>query len=47
MIGVKFENKDYTELEIPNNSIIYCGIPHKGASQYPVSKNFNHSNFWN
>ena len=47
MIGVQFENKDYTELEIPNESIIYCDIPYQGTKQYSTSKDFNHSNFWN
>ena len=46
MIGVKFENKDYTEMEIPTNSIIYCDIPYQGTKQYSTSKDFNHSNFW-
>src|SRR5690554_2390474 len=47
MIGVQFENKDYTELEIPTNSIIYCDIPYQGTKQYSTSKDFNHSKFWN
>ena len=47
MIGVQFENKDYTELEIPTNSILYCDIPYQGTKQYSTSKDFNHSNFWN
>ena len=47
MIGVQFENKDYTELEIPSESIIYCDIPYQGTKQYSTSKDFNHSNFWN
>jgi DNA adenine methylase len=47
MIGVQFENKDYTELEIPNESIIYCDIPYQGTKQYSTSKDFNHSNFLN
>lgn len=46
MVGVQFENKDYTELKIPNGSVIYCDIPYKGTKQYSTSKNFNHSNFW-
>ena len=46
MVGVQFENKDYTDLEIPNNSIIYCDIPYQGTKQYSTSKDFNHSNFW-
>ena len=47
MVGVQFENKDYTELEIPANSIIYCDIPYQGTKQYSTSKDFNHSKFWN
>lgn len=47
MIGVQFENKDYTELEIPSESIIYCDIPYEGTKQYSTSKEFNHSIFWN
>jgi DNA adenine methylase len=47
MVGVQFENKDYTELEIPQNSIIYCDIPYQGTKQYSTSKDFNHSSFWN
>jgi DNA adenine methylase len=41
-----FTNKDYFELEIPNNSIIYCDIPYKDTKQYSTSKNFNHDIFW-
>ena len=47
MGGVQFENKDYTELNIPNESIIYCDIPYQGTKQYSTSKDFNHSKFWN
>jgi DNA adenine methylase len=46
MVGVQFENKDYTELELPNSSIIYCDIPYKGTKQYSISKHFNYSEFW-
>ena len=42
MVGVQFENKDYTELELPNSSIIYCDIPYKGTKQYSISKHFNY-----
>lgn len=44
--GVLFTSKDYFELEIPINSIIYCDIPYKDTKQYSTSKNFNHDNFW-
>jgi DNA adenine methylase len=46
MFGVEFSNKDYKQLNIPNNSIIYCDIPYKGTKQYSTSKNFNHEDFW-
>jgi DNA adenine methylase len=46
MMGVQLDNKDYTELEIPTNSIVYCDIPYQGTKQYSTSKDFNHSNFW-
>jgi DNA adenine methylase len=43
--GVKFENKKYSELEIPDNSIIYCDPPYQNTTGYKVEK-FNHSEFW-
>ena len=44
--GVHFIYSSYDELEIPNNSIIYCDIPYKDTTQYSSSKNFNYDNFW-
>jgi DNA adenine methylase len=44
--GIKFISCDYTELEIPSESVIYCDIPYKGTKQYATSKNFDHSLFW-
>ena len=44
---VQFVYSSYDELEIPNNSIIYCDIPYKDTKQYASSKNFNYDNFWN
>ena len=44
---VQFVHSSYDELEIPNNSIIYCDIPYKDTKQYASSKNFNYDNFWN
>ena len=46
MIGVKLFNKDYKDLEIPDNSIIYCDIPYKGVLPYSTSKNFNYEEFY-
>lgn len=47
MTNVHLENKDYTELQIPNNSIIYCDIPYRGTKQYSTSKHFIYEIFWN
>lgn len=44
--GVSFYNKDYTDLEIPENSIIYCDIPYQGTKQYSTSKGFDYDKFW-
>lgn len=45
--GVLFYNKDYIDLDIPDNSIIYCDIPYNGTKQYSTSKDFDHNKFWN
>ena len=44
---ITFIHSDYSKLEIPNNSKIYCDIPYEDTKQYSSSKNFNHNNFWN
>jgi DNA adenine methylase len=36
---------DYSYLDVPDNSIIYCDIPYKNTTQYATSKNFNYDNF--
>lgn len=45
--GVVFHSKDYTDLEIPASSIVYCDIPYQGTKQYSTSKGFNYERFWN
>jgi len=44
--GIYFNHCSYDELEMPNNSIIYCDIPYKGTKQYSTSKGFDHDHFW-
>lgn len=44
--GIEFRHCSYNELDIPDNSIIYCDIPYQNTKQYSVSKNFNYDNFW-
>ena len=46
LYGAIFTDKDYFELEIPNESIIYCDIPYQNTKQYATSKNFDHNKFW-
>lgn len=45
MIGVRFENKPYYDLEIPKYSVIYCDPPYEGTSGYKVDS-FDHTAFW-
>ena len=42
--GVKFIWDPYSELEIPDESIIYCDPPYAGATKY--KDGFNHAVFW-
>mgnify|MGYP001591798010 CR=1 FL=1 len=44
--GVQFENKNYWELEIPPNSVIYCDPPYEGTTKYVGRNEFNHTLFW-
>lgn len=39
-----FLNLDYKDVEIMENSVIYCDIPYKNTKQY--SNKFNHLEFW-
>ena len=43
---ITFITSNYQDLEIPNNSLIYCDIPYKNTKQYGINKNFNHEEFW-
>jgi len=42
--GIQFKHSSYDELEIPNNSIIYCDPPYDGTTRYKDS--FDSSKFW-
>jgi DNA adenine methylase len=41
---VKFINCSYKDLDIPNESIIYCDPPYAGTTKY--KDGFNHEEFW-
>ena len=45
MQDVVFQNKPYSELELPPNSIIYCDPPYEGTSKYKTGI-FDHNLFW-
>ena len=44
--GVKLFNKNYYELDIPKNSIIYCDPPYENTTKYVGRESFNHVEFW-
>jgi DNA adenine methylase len=46
--NVKFQNKDYKEAFIPFNSLIYCDVPYKNATNYCKNEVgiFNHDEFY-
>jgi len=44
--GAKFNNLDYREVEIKNDSVIYCDPPYKGTTGYSNSSDFSHDDFW-
>lgn len=42
--GIIFSNKNYLELELPPNSLVYCDPPYKGTTEY--ANKFDHNLFW-
>jgi DNA adenine methylase len=47
--GVRLVNESYLDLQIPENSLIYCDPPYEGTTKYKDEFNheFNHTEFWN
>ncbi|MCH7411162.1 DNA adenine methylase [Belliella sp. DSM 111904] len=43
--GIEFKAVDFTELPIPENSIVYCDPPYRGTTGY--QKSFDSDSFWN
>ena len=41
--GVEFVHSDYQNLDIPDNSIVYCDPPYAGTTKY--EDDFNHDEF--
>lgn len=44
--NILFENKLFNELQIPDNSVIYCDPPYQGTTAYKTETEFNHDDFW-
>lgn len=44
--GIEFHSGEYFDLDIPQNSIVYCDIPYKGTKQYETSKDFDYEKFY-
>lgn len=44
LLGVRFINKSYDELVLPNKCTIYCDPPYKDTTKYKTS--FDHSKFY-
>lgn len=42
--GVRFMCETYSDLQIPDNSLIYCDPPYENTTKY--KDNFNHKTFW-
>lgn len=42
--GVRLVNESYLDLQIPENSLIYCDPPYEGTTKY--KDDFNHDIFW-
>ena len=45
MKDVHFFNLNYSEVNIPNNSLVYCDIPYKDTTKYSTGS-FDHSSFY-
>lgn len=45
MDTVKFVNLNYSDVQIPQESFIYCDIPYKATTKYSTG-DFNHSEFY-
>ena len=44
MVGILFKNEQYFNLNIPDDSIIYCDPPYQGTTKY--FSEFDHDLFW-
>ena len=45
LVDVHFTNLNYSQVEIPSNSLVYCDIPYKNTTKYSTDS-FDHSSFY-
>lgn len=43
---VTFIHSNYENIKFNEKTLIYCDPPYAGTTEYNVSKNFDHDNFW-
>ncbi len=46
LLGVQWTFSDYSDLEIPPNSVIYCDPPYSNTTEYIGVKTFDANLFW-
>ena len=45
--GIEFYNCSYSDLDIPDNSVIYCDPPYENTAEYKANEeSFDHAAFW-
>jgi len=44
--NILWTSKDYREIEIKNDSVVYCDPPYAGTADYDNESAFNHKEFW-
>ena len=46
LTDILFINRNYAEINIPENSLIYCDPPYEKTTKNKAVDNFNHNEFW-
>ena len=44
--GINFIESSYNDLEIPDNSIVYCDPPYQNTAKYKAVDEIDHNKFW-
>ena len=47
LLDIDFYYSDYSLINVPKGSLVYCDIPYNQTKKYSTSKNFNYDEFWN